>query len=555
MSKPQKGTNRARVTIWFAPFFFLLCFFVASAQPEELWRVRAQTITDDLLKDAAQLTPLRRAVLWARLAQHWWQSDQDRARTWLRNAVEIVEQVPNKENPYDRRDRLSTARLLVNISAPLDKKLTTRLLATLNNAEEQWTEIDRTTYADALMNVAITYVDRDPRQAAELVSQSLRLGPPSDIGSLLLAMRKRDPKLADALFTQALSLATQNLSVGVLSSLTYAAFPERRGVGDTEFIPPEQFRSELLQIDVAYLNANPITDENRNPICASIAGFIAPVLSEFDRLVPQQASVVRQAINKCRSVSPLVQQHLDMSLKSAQLDTVADLLKAAADSEDLTVRTVYESRAANLAQANKEYERALKILDGMSKESRELMGETWESYRWDWAAAGALEHYKAGRLLEMNLILNAVPADLQPLAKATFVDRLPTQRDPEGDPALQFLNDARAGLRKSNVRESEKAGCYFVLLRSVIKYDRPTASAVIKEAFASLNRMDQATPNKDRRMLESSEFLHLFPASLLEVDEFAVREGIASMTTIETRAQIRFALLGSTIERMQPPKR
>src|SRR5215216_1269297 len=82
----------------------------------ELWRVRSQTITDDLLKDAAQLDTLRRSVIWVRLAALWWRDDPRRARTWLTNAVEVVEQVPNRESPQEREKRLATTKLLLQVA-------------------------------------------------------------------------------------------------------------------------------------------------------------------------------------------------------------------------------------------------------------------------------------------------------------------------------------------------------------------------------------------------------------------------------------------------------
>ena len=566
MSKPQKATKGAIAITWFAPFLCLLCFFGALAQTpkptkqndeaNELWRVRSQTLTDDLLKDAAQLSPLRRAVLWMRLAQRWWEVDPKRARGWFQNAIEAVAQVPNKENEDSRAARLEIARNLVRTIYPLDQKLATPLVTFLNDGDGLNVK-DRFYNADALASTAMEIVDRDPKRATELASLALRLGAPYSISGVLFGLRKREPKLADALFTEALTLARQDLSPALLSYLTDAAFPQYQYSDGryNAFVPPENFRAELLRLDIAFLNANPINDENRNSICSSIGGFIAPVLSEFESRSPQNATIVRQAINQCHGAHPMVQQELDRSVSNEPLNTVDGLLKAAADAEDIPVRTIYQYRAANLAKEKKDYERALKILDSMSKESREFMDGSWESFRWDWAATGALEHYNAGRLLDMNLILNNVPADLQPLAKAVFVDRLPAKRNPEGDPALQFLNDARAGLRRSNVVESEQVGCYFLVLRSVVKYDRSAASTAIKEAFAAMNKSEEASQTKDRKTLDTGEFLEILPVSILEIDEFGVREGVASLTNVETRAQLRLALLSGTLKRMQPAQR
>src|SRR6476659_10208501 len=78
-----------------------------------LWLVRSQTLTNDLLKDATDLTSMQRAVLWMKLAQRWWREDPKRARTWVLNAIEVVEQVPNKETPEERQTRIQTAKKIL----------------------------------------------------------------------------------------------------------------------------------------------------------------------------------------------------------------------------------------------------------------------------------------------------------------------------------------------------------------------------------------------------------------------------------------------------------
>src|SRR5215510_11748583 len=89
----------------------------------QLWLVRSQALTTDLLKDAADLSSMQRAVLWVKLGQRWWREDPSRARSWITNAIEVVEQVPNKENPEEREARLETTRVLLTIVTPLDQKL------------------------------------------------------------------------------------------------------------------------------------------------------------------------------------------------------------------------------------------------------------------------------------------------------------------------------------------------------------------------------------------------------------------------------------------------
>jgi len=101
------------------------------------------------------------------------------------------------------------------------------------------------------------------------------------------------------------------------------------------------------------------------------------------------------------------------------------------------------------------------------------------------------------------------------------------------------LNDASAGLRRSNIPESEKYSWYFGLLKLTLRYQRTDAGAILKEAIASLNR----AITEDSKFLDTNDLANFLPASLLEIDEFAVKEALASITSIEARMQLRLQLL------------
>src|ERR1700730_888139 len=351
----------------------------------DLWRGRSQKITADFIKDSADLPLSDRAVLWARLAERWWPEDPEQARSWMLKPIEIVEAGPNKENADERRQRLATVRSLLKIIAPLDQELSARLIAILTRDAEQEAKADRAGNTDGLIEAAMLLVEKDPQRAAELGALALQLGRPTQITGLIFRLRTKDPRLADILFVKTLAAVGQSLDRELLYSLAYAAFPASMQAGANIAAPPDVLRTELLKVDVIYLQANPINADNRNSNCISIASFIAPVLDQFERLLPQQAAIVRQSINQCQSLSPLMGQRGDDALRDRPLNTIEDLLKAADDAEDSKVRTVYQYRAAALARQHNDFDRALKILDSMSTESRVFMGGSWEAYRWEWA--------------------------------------------------------------------------------------------------------------------------------------------------------------------------
>jgi hypothetical protein len=270
--------------------------------------------------------------------------------------------------------------------------------------------------------------------------------------------------------------------------------------------------------------------------------WISQLFTEIERLLPKQWPVVRQAINQCRSTytSPLDQRQIDDATRTQPLDTVESFLKAAADAKDIEVRTDYVYRAALVAIKHKDYERALKLLDDMPKEVR---GELWDSYRWQWAADAAIEHYKNSRFGEMNRMLDAVPSDFQPLAKTAFIQWLPERAGSETAPIIQILDDALKGLRRSNI--PEKYSWYFGLLRSTIKYQPAEANAVLKDAITSLNQVKEVTP------LDATDYTRYIGPSLLEMDEFVVKDALASVTLAPMRAKLRLALLHATLQRMR----
>jgi tetratricopeptide (TPR) repeat protein len=508
-----------------------------------LWRARSEALTDDLLKDAGKLSDARRAVILARLARGWWTEDQTRARKWFLNAIELVEPVPNKETSDERQKRIGAARKILKVTARLDQKLTLRLVKILT-PDPQISQSERNENAEWIMNSATDLVAVDPNRASELFNVAMRVGPPNDIVSFLMAMRRNDPQRADVLFTQVLSLAKQrSFTAEILNSLSYVAFPVQRGWGGNTPTPSENLRLGFLQAEIDFLNANQINDDNRTLVCASVASFIAPLLSEFDRLLPTQGVVVRQAINRCESLSPLLQQRLDDSVRP--LNTSEEFLKAAADAKDEKVRTVYEYRAANLAMGAKNYELALKILDDMAKEQREFMGEAWDSYRWDWASQGAIDYYQRGQLAEMNVLLNKVPDNLRPLAKIAFLDRLPEQKDAEPGPLVEILNEALVELRRSTISEADKYNWYIALIRSTVKYQPGDAGSVLKAAVSSLNKA------KAGETLEWAEFSDRIADPILAMDEFVVKDSLAAITLVETRAQLRLVLLDATLRHMK----
>lgn len=520
-----------------------------------LWFVRSQSVTEELTNDASDLPASERVLLWARLGELWWREDREKARSWLLKAVAIVEYVPNRESSDERRRRLDAARGLLQIIAPLDPEISRKLIPIFDERGEDEGRNEREANADAVIQAAIPLVEVSPERAAEMGALALRIGRPSNIASLIFVLRGKDTRLSEALFSQALVAARQTLTPELLHSLTRVAFPAESQIKSKMPELPDLLRRDLLKLHIAYLEANQITSVNRNSICAGVISFILPVVAQIDRLLPDQAMFARQFVNQCQSISPLAQERIDDTLREQPLRTVDDFLKAADDAQDLKVRTVHQYRAAALAKEKKDYDRALKILDSMSKEAREFMGGSWEAYRWEWAALSAISHFKNGELFDMRKVIKEVPTDLQPFAKLAFIHYLPEKRNQEADPTLEYLVDARIGLSRSSLPDTDKSAWYFALLDLTVKYQRDDAIAVLNETVTVLNKAGKASRDDDKQTRESllKPISKNLSATLLEMDEFAVKKAISAISASDTRVRVRLDLLRACLVRLSAP--
>ena len=270
------------------------------------------------------------------------------------------------------------------------------------------------------------------------------------------------------------------------------------------------------------------------------------------RRFPQQAPAARQAINRCQSRSPLLQQLVDDATRTEPLNTIEELLEAAQDSKDLKVRTVYEYRAASLAQEKKQCDRAITILDGIPDDGRKFMGNAWQNMRWDWASLCAINHYNRGDLQAMRLTTQSVPDELKAFTKLVFVDRLPKERNKDTDPTIEFLKDAQKELPKSYGSETDRYAWYFALLRLTVQYAPEDARAILKEAIAALNRAEQVDEKSDQNTGEIWKTLPL--VSLIDMDEYAVKEAVSSISSAQTRVELRLELLQACVDRMKSGK-
>jgi hypothetical protein len=529
-----------------------LCASLAAAQqvqrPQTAWLERAQSLTNDSLKDVKSLETLDGALVLGQLGAQWWNIDASQARKWLLKAVEAVELEPAKESRVERGRRLAVARSLLPVISTADQKLWERLRAVLTPGETHSSDSERATSADALVEAALVVLKTDPRRAASMGSAALRIGPPTAIQHLLWGLRKRDATLADQLFGQALAVARTTSDQEFLNSLRYAAFPELMGTGfDAAAAPTDAIRGDMLlvladdlQQRMAILASKGIRD------CGLAPATVDGLQIYFDRLQPQRAELVRQFVRTCQESRNQNVSDTGGEPESTGIpDTVDSLLAKADQTADKKIkRPTYLARAARLAAQQKNFERAIKIIDSMSDEERKFIG-IWDTWRRDWAVALAVQLAKRDDMGGAHQVIKAVPDALRPFAKIYFVDRLP--KDLYTQLAREFLDESRKDLGSSEGADLEKTYWYLMVVRLYSKF-RLDSEAVeaFKDAIASLRRVKSAEPKEIGDLSEdlTTKIIQAdFPVSLLESYPYLISEVVSSITSVPRRAKVHLDLV------------
>ncbi len=520
----------------------------------DLWLFRARRLTEELVKDADALGARDRALLSARLGEAWWREDAERARAWMRKAVEAVEGVPNRESAAERGRRLDTARRLLAVVAPKDTALRARLLSVFTAEAGRSDAAENDGNAEALMQTALAVLKQDPPLAAELGAASLRAGYSAQIPELLWGLRARDPKFADALFGQALLAARASYHVELLNSLRYVAFTDFNSAPSRIPEPPDALRVELLKVYLEHVRRGAEAGGDQSSLCRSVAAFISPLLPHYERLLPQQAATVREVTTKCAAAAnnPLARMRTGDALREQPLNTVEALLEAAAKTDDAVGRTSYRFRAAQMAAGQRDFKRAVEILDRIDGEARKVMGGMWEKWRTEWTVAVALENLKRDDLQGMHQVLNSAPTDLRPLLDIVFVQKLPAGESRVS--AEEFIGKARQELGRVKLPDDERAVWYALLLKLYAKHVPLYAPGVLKEAVAAINRADRPGSAFDPDRGTGSAIAYdgapeFPPASMLENDESLTLEIIGTIESPLSRSHARLSLLKTSLER------
>lgn len=500
---------------------------------QQYWSLEAQIVTDAVLKDAIDLPALDRALLFGRLAEIWRKQDSKRAQSLLQKAITELEFKPNTENENDVARRLSVLTTLLTIAAPFDERLTQQLIELLKSRDDKRISFDANDTANALAKAGLSVVEVDANRAAALGSASLRAGKSMSFPSLLSRLRSRNQALGDALFNEALVTARARSDRDLLASLILVAF---NGPANTT----ETRKTVIRAIEQEFLGHSGEANFNRG---CSLARVIAPLLNEFDRVLPQSSVNIRGGLIRCQKISSSSDATVERVLENQPVKTVSDLLDAANKAKTIDDKALFLGRAANLAAQQEKFEQALEILDGLSAEEREALGDVWSDWRWDFAASAALARLKADDRQGMEKIISSTPANLQAFVRVATAQGLADYGDSAG--AIELLESARKSFLKSDDIPN-LFGWYMSLLSCYAKIAPKEGPRVFRE-FVTANNRKKSNPNEMLPALENLQPLKL-PASLVQADLLLMKEATSALEPLSMRIRGRLGLIKSLLE-------
>lgn len=277
----------------------------------------------------------------------------------------------------------------------------------------------------------------------------------------------------------------------------------------------------------------------------SRAPIIAPLLSAFDRVLPQSAATIRAGLMRCqKSNNPSSDAIVDRVLNNERVTTISDLLDAAGKARTIDDRALFLGRAANLAAQQGNFEQALKILDGLTEEERKALGDAWSDWRWHFAASAAVARLKADDRYGMEKIIASTPANLRAFVQVAVAEGLADYGDTAG--AVELLEAARKAFLKLDDMPNRFE--WYISLLDLFGKLAPKEGLQVFREFVTVNNRERAHANEESEpRIDTLQPLKL-PSSVVQIDLPIMKEAGSALAPLSMRVRARLGLVKSLLE-------
>jgi hypothetical protein len=531
----------------------------AKTVERDLWKTRADAVTTNLLKEAATTDALNKALLLARLGELWWESDQRQAGEWIEKSVDTISFYPADDIKTHSETYFAVARQVLGIVAARNKKQADRLSDLLSKSEDG-SAADKGANSDALIEQALRIVKDDPQSAAALGLHALNLGSPVNVDQLSWALRRYDVKLANQFFRAALANLSANPTTPKLNAMETIAFPEHRiAKFPAALQPPPELKILFLNFAADYIIQSQLRlGNNTITSCMNEAIFTIKLEAAFNQFLRQKSEAVKQAVNIC--LGKRSQQVRDLVDPADAADVESFMNKADQSQDQPMLRGNYLLKATSAAMQQKQFDRAIEILDRMRDDEKKVNQDYWDQMRWDAGALLAVARFNEGDVAGAQQILRDIPERLRPLGKITFVLQFPADSAASYQLSVDLLNDARSEIGKSSVSFRFKSSYWLALVKLYADFKLSSEAAdTLQELVVAFNgaRSDDAGKNlvmANQLVSDAKRLVPKFSSSLLDAKESAILQSISLLNDQKSRTEINLQFLKMMLAKYQALK-
>jgi len=505
---------------------------------------RAQATTKEVLEDRNSLNSIETALANAQLAKLWWKLQPKEAKAWLKSSADALLHVPMNETQEHQAKRTQAELDVMSIALALDKEIAEELSKDAERAtaeKKRLSGLPTNAVALAWVRAAYEAMGTDPLQAAAYSLEAMKRGDDQSVHSVMSFLQAKHPEAVDSYFQQAVAIAAQQNSSGMLSNLMREAYP---GAGNSASAPSLSgtSRQVLLQAIAGAVTQGPSDEAARRQTCY-LAASSSPLLENFSQ---EQAGAIQRVLQSC----PQTQQReaaIDTARAECEKAGVDECLHMARQTPDMELRARLLTEALIMAQWEKPngHCRMFDIERSMTTEER-----------------------KAGHMLDMSLAQPAIMCAEEAMGNgdtALFLS-LPDKVDDKDRPELEVAmaqmlvtKDLATGFRLlSGALDEMEAGklndprTVLSAFNTYGKIDRSLAPSLFAKVILALNRLRLDENTHPQQMIAARFASRMDPirlSVLLDLDPTFVDQSLATIESGRVRVALRMGLVSEALAR------
>ncbi len=451
---------------------------------------------DDIKKVEKSLSESEKIILWLKESEVFSKTDKKKEIDFFQQAYLSAKNLCNADSEKDINIQslkiIAVSETLKFSLAKGTEKFTEALTSSLSNCISQNKESvkNNNIVAEILVDAALTVIDKDANQAANLGILSLESGISNNISILILKLRKKDKDLANKLLNQAILKTATYSNFFSFQTLAQSTFPEI-------FININQELPETPNnIKIAFLKTlfqkfqNDLKSDIDNSNKCSLSKIIISLSDNIKALLPQDFLVLPAFLEQCSS---RMQYN---SFNGQQLNTTEDFIAASEKTSNPDLSSSYLLNAMLLALQNGEYQNVFTIYEKLKNNDKFIddNGDYINIILRDSAVGLAYKFYEEKSFAEMYKAINLPSEKDKAETELLLTNRIFDSDNPDYEVILNLLEDARKRIAKVSESNINLENLYlglaerYSILAEKTKIVPVESLSILRDAVKTMNR-------------------------------------------------------------------